>query len=428
MGQGAGAQPPDHTPRSRQSSPEIQFHKDRGLLSVRLLALKIFQVTMESTEEWQRLNLTNLNSLDESQLLDVVNNLDFLEPLQTSSPPNDENISSTFAPFSRLPIEIRNQIWKAALEARIVKWIRTNDRNVFDVPSKSLAVLSVNRESREAAFFYGEYIRVSTSPRTIYFSPIIDYLFFDPGWIDLVGLQASERRPDPIETLLPEFCEIRNIMVHPNYTEERKTPTVLFEKLPRLERVLVAADEKSIGFHSKYMTSTAYDIDKYYMATARRRISDIKKPYIAVGCLGWVGLERRSMHHGLEDHRQLVAVFENDREMKAHAASLREEEWRFVQERFQQGRPKLTLNFRKQGQDSRRQSSSSGSGVTIEHPPSYSDIAASHGSDSEEAESSTQNRSADERNKRQRVKGKFQKLLGINLRRIDGLPDYAQIV
>jgi hypothetical protein len=380
---------------------------------------------MEGNDEWQRLDLTNSHSLEELQSLDVLNNLDFLDRLQSPCPP--QNTPSTFAPFSRLPIEIRNQIWKAALTARIVKWIRTNDQNVFDVPSKSLALLSVNRESREAGFFYGEYRRVSTSPRTMYFSPVIDYIFFDPGWIDLVGLQANSRRPDPIETILPEFSKIRNIMVHPNYTEERKTPTALFEKLRSLERVLVAADEKSIGFHSKYMTSTAYDIDKYYMATARRRIPDIKKPYIAVGCLGWVGLERRSMHHGLEDHRQLVAVFENDREMKAHAASLREEEWQFVQERFQQGRPKLKLNFRKPGDYSRRQSSSSGSGVTVAYPPSYSELTTSHGSDSEEAELSTQNRSANEGNKRQRVKGEFKKLLAKGPRSIDELPDYEQI-
>jgi hypothetical protein len=381
---------------------------------------------MEGTKEWERLNLTNLDSLNDSQSMDVFNNLDFSEPVKTSSP-SDDNLSLTFTPFARLPIEIRNQIWRAALTARIVKWLRTNDRNVFEMPSKSLALLSVNRESREAAFFYGEYIMVSTSPRTMYFSPIIDYLFFDPGWIDLVRLQANGRLPDPIETLLPEFRGTRNIMVHPNYTEERKTPTVLFEKLPYLERVLVAADEKSIGFHSKYMTSTAYDIEKYYTATAKRRIPDIKKPYIAVGCLGWVGLERENMHHGLEDHRQLVAVFENDREMKAHAALLRMEEWRFVQERFSHGRPKLTLKFRKQRPGSRRPSSSSSSGVTVEHPPSYSDTAASDRLDSEEAKSSTQNQSENEGSKWQRVKGKFQKFIATIPRNIDHLPDYDQV-
>lgn len=383
---------------------------------------------MERTEELHRPILTNQDTLGDPQQVDALNSPEPQQCQQNSSPSDNQNALSSFAPFPWLPIEIRNQIWKASLTPRIVKWIRKHDQDVFEVPSKSLALLSVNRESREAAFFYGEYLLVSESPRTMYFSPIIDYLFFDPGWIDLVGLQADSRRPDPVDLFLPELSAIRNIMVHPNYTEERKMPTVLFEKLRFLERVLVAADEKSIGFQSQYMIGTVYDIDKYYMATARRRIPDVKKPYIAVGCLGWVGLERRSMHHGSEDRRQLVAVFENGNQMKAHAASLREEEWRFVQERFQQGRPKFKLNFRQRRDDLTHQPASSGSGATAEHPPTYSETGASHGSDSEEAESSTQNRNPDTRAKRQRVEGEFNSVQATSSRSGDELPDYDQIV
>lgn len=383
---------------------------------------------MGSTEELHRSILKNQVTLRGPQRADAIN---YSEPQQTQqnySPSDHRNALSYFAPFPRLPIEIRNQIWRASLTPRIVKWIRKHDQNVFEVPSKSLTLLSVNHESREAALFYGEYLLVSESPRTMYFSPIIDYLFFDPGWVDLIGLQADSRRPDPIDLFLPELSDIRNIMVHPNYTEERKIPTVLFEKLQFLERVLVAADEKSIGFQSQCMIGTVYDIDKYYMTTARRRIPDVKKPYIAIGCLGWVGLERRSMHHGSEDRRQLVAVFENSNQMKAHATSLREEEWQFVQERFQQGRPKFKLNFRQRRDDSTYQPSSSGSGATAEHPPTYSETGASHGPDSEEAESSIQNRNPDARAKRQRIEGEFNNVQPTSSRSGDELPDYNQIV
>jgi hypothetical protein len=330
---------------------------------------------------------------------------------------------STFAPFSRLPVEIRNQIWKISLTPRVVKWKRTDDQNTFEVPSKTLPLLSVNHESREAAFFYGEYRQVSADPRAMYFSPTIDYLLFDPGWIDLVG-HSSASRADPINTLLPEFSNIRSIMVHPNYTEERKTPTALFEKLRSLQRILVAADEKMIGAQRKHMVATVYDIDKYYMATARRRRPDIKRPYIAVGCLGWVGPERHSMHHGSEDHRQLVAVFDNEIQMAEHAALLREEEWKFVQERFKHGRPKLVLNFRQQTGDSGCQSSSSGSAPGAAQPPSSSGPTTSHIEDPEGAESLTESGHSIARSKRQRVNGEFQANPGND----EELPEYAQIV
>jgi hypothetical protein len=377
-------------------------------------------------EEWYRPILTDLDVLRSLQPVDTPIPSEPQRYQQNASQSHNQNALSTFALFARLPIEIRNQIWKASLTPRIVKWIQKHDHDVFEVPSKSRALFSVNREAREAAFFYGEYILVSETPRTMYFSPIIDYLFFDPGWIDLVGLQADSRRPDPLDVFLPKLVDVRNIMVHPNYTEERKKPTVLFEKLPSLERVLVAADEKSIGFQSKYMISTVYDIDKYYTATARTRIPNIKKPYIAVGCLGWVGPERRSMHHGSEDHRQLVAVFENDKEIKAHAASLREEEWKFVQERFHHQRPKLKLKFRERRDDSTVQSSSSGLGATAGHLPSYLETAVDHGS--EDAESSIPDENEDARAKRQRVEGEFNSLQATTLRSGDELPDYDQIV
>ncbi len=327
---------------------------------------------------------------------------------------------STFTPFSRLPVEIRNQIWKILLAPRVVKWKRTDDLNIFEVPSKTLPLLSVNRESREAAFFYGEYIEVSADPRTMYFSPLIDYLLFDPGWIDLVG-NTSGTRPDPIDTLLPELSNIRKIMVHPNYTEERKKPTVLFEKLRALQQILVAADEKMIGAQRKHMAATVYDIDKYYMAMARRCNLDIARPDIAVGCLGWVGPERHSMHHGSEDHRQLVAVFDKEDQIAEHAALLREEEWKFVQERFKHGRPKLILNFRQHTSSSGHQPACDSSEPSVARPPSYSELTTSHVSDLKEADLNA-------RNKRQRVNGDFQGHQPADSGIEEELPAYAQII
>ncbi|MAD87394.1 MAG: hypothetical protein CL912_30920 [Deltaproteobacteria bacterium] len=144
-------------------------------------------------------------------------------------------------------------------------------------------------------------------------------------------------------------------MVHSHYTDERKRPTALFEKLHELEQVLVAADEKSIGFQnqSKFILGTAYDIKLYYAADVRKRFPKFKVPYIAVGCLGWTGSERRKMHHGHQDTRELLRVCENEAQMKEHLAVIREEEWRFMEELKKErgwagggGKLKLKLNFK----------------------------------------------------------------------------------
>jgi hypothetical protein len=105
-------------------------------------------------------------------------------------------------------------------------------------------------------------------------------------------------------------------------------------------------DFGQIGVQSKFMLGTIYDIQKYYDAIAKARKSFAMVPRIAVGCLGWTGSERQSMHHGDEDKRQLVAIFKNGEDMKEHLKMLREEEWNFTQQRFQHGRPKLTLRLR----------------------------------------------------------------------------------
>jgi hypothetical protein len=300
---------------------------------------------MEGTDEWRELNSVNLRYAE-------------IQSAASRPPKRDEN-DRKFPLFPALPVEIRIRIWEAALTPRIIRWIRMGDRNVFSTPSKALPLLAASRESRDAAFLYGKYQFLTASPSPLYFSPVIDYLWFDPGWTMLHTHQShlplfSE---DPLEPLLPDLSLVQNIMVHPNWSDQRMRPTVLFAKLPLVKRVLVAADEKSIGFQSDIMLETVEDIKKYYSAVLKNK-PEIKRPYIAVGCLGWTGEKRRNIRHGSEDTRQLVTVFENDTEMKAHLNFLRDEEWKFTQERFH--RPKIDHNLRRarERKESTRPSSS----------------------------------------------------------------------
>lgn len=286
---------------------------------------------------------------------------------------------SAFTVFTQLPPELRAPVWKLALTPRIIKWTRANNQSKFTVPSKSFPLFDVCRESREIALLYGQYQNLGTLSDPVYFSPVVDYLLFDPGWLDLQISNFAPAQPDvdPLESLLPGLSKMRNVMVHPHYTDDRKRPTTLLEKLPMLERILVAADEKSIGLQSKFLLGSAYDMKLYYAATVKKRVPNAKVPYIAVGCLGWTGAERQNMRHGSDDTRKLVAVFDNNEQMKAHMSLLREEEWNFTQQ-FQRGGPKLTLNFRDpqreglKGSDSNRRTSNVAIGL-----PSYSDQASS---------------------------------------------------
>ncbi|KAH7310024.1 hypothetical protein BKA65DRAFT_559341 [Rhexocercosporidium sp. MPI-PUGE-AT-0058] len=297
-----------------------------------------------------------------------------------------------FTLFLNLPPELRAPIWKHALPRRIIKWTRTANSSTFSAPSNSTPLFEVCKESREIAMLYGEYIDVSepsvssssssgsNSDQPVLFSPLLDYLLFEPIWTDLIPRPGAKILPDPLDSLPANMRKVRSIMVHPHYTDERKRPTALFEKLPCLEQVLVAADEKSIGFQSKFILGTVYDIKLYYAADVRRRIPEsersFKTPYIAVGCLGWTGKERRKMNHGKQDTRELVAVFENEAQMKVHLAGVREEEWKFTQE-LQLGKPVLKLNFRRvegrkdAGGAAEPPSYSQGISTAPERPPPY---------------------------------------------------------
>ncbi|CZR60176.1 uncharacterized protein PAC_10072 [Phialocephala subalpina] len=330
---------------------------------------------MEGTDESSRTNAMNLREPER-------------EPTDVALEENSEQSNGwegateaqgpDFTLFTELPTEIRVQIWSLSLTPRIVRWIRNNEENVFNAPSKSLPLFETCRESRDSAILYGSYKRLSAASGKIWFSPIIDHLFFDPGWIDLVDGPHVTRQVDPLNSLLPELESVRNIMVHPNYTDERKKPTALFEKFNMLETVLVAADERSIGIQSKFMLGTVYDIKLYYDAMVKKRKPDVRVPYIAVGCLGWVGNERRTMHHGDGDNRRLVAVCDNHAQMTMHLNSVREEEWRFIQERRSQPRLALNLHWR-HNPEATCQLSSTGPKNRPTSPglPSYSDAVSS---------------------------------------------------
>ena len=255
------------------------------------------------------------------------------------NPPTTEEVhvsQKDFHLFSALPTEIRMKIWEAALAPRIVRWIRTSESNAFTAPSGSLPLLWVCEESRAAAFLYGMY-RVLTGSSKAYFSPAIDFLWLDPGWAD-PHLLATAPRDDPLEPMRLQFGELQNIMVHPNWSGQPKIPAVALATIPSIRKILVAADEKSIGIQSKVMLETMQDI-KYYYYGVQRGKENARMPYIAVGCLGWTGPDRRSLQHGAEDSRQLLTVFENFAEMKAHLAYLRDEQWKFtLQQKLDQPR------------------------------------------------------------------------------------------
>lgn len=258
------------------------------------------------------------------------------------SPPSYDDACPSFWLFPKLPTELRAKIWEAAMRPRIVRWTRTNDKNSFTSPSRSLPLMLVSKEAREAAFLYGGYRNLTHHWRPVYFSPKLDHFWFDPGWTEF-GIPSYSLQKDPLDELLPKLGELQNIMVHPNWSGHRREPAVLFGKVPSIRQVLVAADEKSIGFHGKVMLETVKEINSYY-AALQRRGEATKTPFVAVGCVGWVGEERRRMHHGSDDNRQLVKVFEKQWEINSHMHHLREQEWQFTRNNFE--RPKIVHKLR----------------------------------------------------------------------------------
>jgi hypothetical protein len=287
---------------------------------------------------------------------------------------------TSFSLFHELPLEIRFKIWEAAITPRIIKCKHSQAGNLFTGTSHPFALFNLCRESREAAFLYGEYVLVSTSPSMVYFSPKYDYLWFDAGWVSLVPLrhQGGPNRPPPsallrhdyAESLTARFSQLRNIIIHPNWSNKRMTPTVQFAKFPQLKTILIAAEnERSIGNQGKVMLDTIYDLKMYY--TMAKRISpEIKIPRVAVGCLGWTGPDGRRLYHSKEDNRQLVGVFDTYAAMKDHQQSLRNMEWEFTRDRFSTPKPSIIAKLQK-AKELSEQKLSTATGSRSSSAPSY---------------------------------------------------------
>jgi hypothetical protein len=275
---------------------------------------------------------------------------DEVTPLNSRELDAESHLS--FPMFQQLPVEIRLRVWEAAIIPRIIKCKHSHDRNLFTGPSHPVALLHVCQESREAAFLYGEYDLVSTSPSMVYFSLKYDYLWFDAGWTSLEPPRYRVRtRPPPTshdftESLPSPSLKLRNIMIHPNWSDKRMKPTVQFAKFTKLQRVLVAADERSIGIQSQVMLDTIYDLKMYY-TIAKQKLPETKTPKIAVGCLGWTGSDGKRLYHTNEDHRQLVGIFDTYAEMKDHQQSLRDLEWKFTRDRFSTPKPSIIAKLQK---------------------------------------------------------------------------------
>jgi hypothetical protein len=253
--------------------------------------------------------------------------------------------TANFELFVALPTEVRIRIWQLAFTPHIIRWVRTDDegnpsRNQFPYSPRQNAVYHVNRESRESISLLAKFVALDNQAHHKY-GPSHDYLHLDTAWRELSKPQLSN---DPF-TLLPFDCRlVGRIMINPNYTEQRMKPGLAFEKLPNLREVLVVADEKSVGLKDKFMLASVYDLRKYFEG-AKRQNPKIKLPRIAVGCLGRVGRDRLQIAHSMEDRRQLIAVFDNQAEIKEHLNKVREEESNFLRSTFSQ-RAGFKLKFR----------------------------------------------------------------------------------
>lgn len=274
------------------------------------------------------------------------------QALQALSVVTKTTSQSGFQLFANLPSEIRSKIWEAALilTPRIIKCKRVEERNVFTGPPAPVALLNVCRESRHIAFLYGEYELVSSLP-LVYFSPVVDYLSIDAGWKPLVPStqpQPLVPKHDFATSLSAHQLQVRKMLINPSWNNKRVIPTVQFTKFPHLERILIAADEYSVGNQSKVSCDTVYDLKMYYHVTKKTNPSlNVTLPQIAVGCLGWVGKDKWKLQHENDDNRQLIHMFNTESAMKEHQQRFREEAWKFTQERFSHGQSSIVAKLQR---------------------------------------------------------------------------------
>ncbi|KAM3082304.1 hypothetical protein ACMFMG_004748 [Clarireedia jacksonii] len=196
----------------------------------------------------------------------------------------------------------------------------------------------------------------------------INWLLFDPTWFEsepphMHGpSSAQQKREQSMNSILPCLESIQNLMVHPNWSGVRVRPLVLFGTLPSVKKVLVAADEKSIGLQSKVLMESTWDIRSYYQSI------NAQLPYIAIGCLGWTGDDRWSMQHGDGDTRELMGIFESYATMHIHKKALENERRMFTEQRVMD--PELVRKLRSLGPTSNAQNSPSAPDL----PPAYWEV------------------------------------------------------
>jgi len=168
---------------------------------------------------------------------------------------------------------------------------------------------------------YGGYQNLTDDRHPVYFSPKLDYFWFDPGFTEVMFPY-----PDALKELIPKLGELQNIMVYPNW-HPFQTPRkheALFE-VPSIRQVLVVVDETRISPHIDELLETAKEFKSYYAALQKQEEAT-KTPYIAAGCLGWIGEAPKRVQRGNEGNRQLVAVFEEKWEIFSHIHRLKQEE------------------------------------------------------------------------------------------------------
>ncbi|KAH9206026.1 hypothetical protein DL95DRAFT_450972 [Leptodontidium sp. 2 PMI_412] len=107
-------------------------------------------------------------------------------PITTSPAPSAPSSSSTFTPFHRLPLEIRQMIWKFTLEPRVVEMEFSENLGFYTV-CKVPTALKVSQESRDTV--KKPYVECFSSlwyPRGTLFNSAMDTLYLSRDFFDHV--------------------------------------------------------------------------------------------------------------------------------------------------------------------------------------------------------------------------------------------------
>ncbi|KAH7418066.1 hypothetical protein BKA64DRAFT_187514 [Cadophora sp. MPI-SDFR-AT-0126] len=154
-----------------------------------------------------------------------------MESAQTQAPssaPVSPSASFTFAPFQRLPVELRLKIWSLTVEKRIVRieWSRPRRQCLSpDIP----AILQVSREARaEGKKLYQAAFNTSNSATPVYINFDLDTIYF--RW------KTFGRRPAKHALALREDCRrIKVMMLDSGVRLNTGMELIKFESLKELQ-------------------------------------------------------------------------------------------------------------------------------------------------------------------------------------------------